>query len=79
MKTFLEWYDSIPGYVEDGIEKDYNKIHENQEISIKKTSTTMNYKIYEINCILQKLSESDLSDKKPTIKELKLWIQTNQL
>ncbi|MGD1835742.1 MAG: hypothetical protein ACPKQO_08465 [Nitrososphaeraceae archaeon] len=75
MRTFLEWYDSIPDY----IKEDNNKIGKNQETTL---SLTMDDKIHEINCILKKLGESNannIDDKKPTVEELKSWIKTNQL
>ena len=76
MRTFLEWYDSIPDYI-----KEDNKIGKNQETS-SSLSLTMDDKIHEINCILKKLVESNannIDDKKPTVEELKSWIKTNQL
>ncbi|MGD1836523.1 MAG: hypothetical protein ACPKPY_00510 [Nitrososphaeraceae archaeon] len=76
MRTFLEWYDSIPDYI-----KEDNKIGKNQETT-SSLSLTMDDKIHEINCILKKLVESNannIDDKKPTVDELKSWIKTNQL
>lgn len=54
----------------------YNSIPDN----IKK-DTTKNYdKIYEINKILKKLEESDeMKNQKPSIEELKNWIETKQI
>ncbi|MGD1836856.1 MAG: hypothetical protein ACPKPY_02205 [Nitrososphaeraceae archaeon] len=75
MRTFLEWYDSIPDYIKEDNEIGKN----NQETTL---SLTMDDKIHEINCILKKLGESkndDIDDKKPTVEELKSWIKTNQL
>ena len=81
MRTFLEWYDSIPDYIKDDIEEN-KKIGKNQETS-SSLSLTMDDKIHEINCILKKLGESNdnnnIDDKKPTVEELKSWIKTNQL
>ena len=60
MRTFQEWYNSIP----------YNLKEHNQN----------NGKIYEINKILKKLEESEeLKNKKPTVEEIKHWINTNQI
>ena len=76
VRTFLEWYNSIPEYIKEEIDNDNKEKNEN-EITI---SSTMDDKIYEINCILKKIVESNnMCDKKPTIEELKSWIQTNQL
>jgi len=51
MKTFLEWYHPIPEYNKEEIDN-YNKEKNKNEITI---SSTMNEKIYEINCLLKKL------------------------
>ncbi|MGD1834463.1 MAG: hypothetical protein ACPKQO_01935, partial [Nitrososphaeraceae archaeon] len=72
----LEWYNSIPEYIKEEIDNENKEENEN-EITV---SSTMNDKIYEINCILKKIVESNnMGDKKPTIEELKSWMQTNQL
>ncbi|MGD1837840.1 MAG: hypothetical protein ACPKPY_07255 [Nitrososphaeraceae archaeon] len=76
MRTFLEWYHSIPDYIKEEINNENKEENEN-EITV---SSIMNDKIYEINCILKKITESNnMGDKKPTIEELKSWMQTNQL
>ena len=76
MRTFLEWYNSIPESIKEEIDNDNKNKNENELI----VSSTINNKIYEINCILKKISESNnICDKKPTIEELKSWMQTNQL
>ena len=71
VRTFLEWYHSIPEYIKEEIDNENKEENEN-EITV---SSTMNDKIYEINCILRKISESNnMGDKKPTIEELKSWM-----
>ena len=76
VRTFLEWYNSIPEYFKDEIDN-YNREKNENEITV---SPTINDKIYEVNCILKKIAESNnMCDKKPTIEELKSWMQTNQL
>ncbi|MGD1836774.1 MAG: hypothetical protein ACPKPY_01795 [Nitrososphaeraceae archaeon] len=60
MRTFLEWYNSVPEY-------------------IKKENKT-NDKICEINYILKKIVKyEELDNKKPTIEELRNWVNTKQI
>ena len=62
VRIFLEWYNSIPEYFKEEI--DYYNMEKNEnEITV---SSTMNDKIYEVNCILKKIAESNNRCNKKT-------------
>ena len=70
MRTFFQWWNTLPDNVKDNFVKEQN--NENNQIS-DKTS--------QINQVLKKFefTNYDMNFKKPTIEELKNWIETNQL
>jgi hypothetical protein len=70
MRTFFQWWNTLPDNVKDNFVKEQS--NENNQIS-DKTS--------QINQVLKKFefTNYDMNFKKPTIEELKNWIETNQL
>jgi hypothetical protein len=69
MRTFFQWWNALPDNLKDKFVKAQSD--ENNQIS-DKTSR--------INEVLKfKFINDDMNDKKPTLEELKNWIETNQL
>ena len=70
MRTFFQWWNDLPDNLKDQFVKEQN--NENNQIS-DKTSR--------INDVLKKFEfiNDDMNYKKPSIEELKYWIETNQL
>lgn len=70
MRTFFQWWNALPDTLKDKFVKAQS--NENNQIS-DKTSR--------INEVLKKFKfiNDDMNDKKPTLEELKNWIETNQL
>jgi hypothetical protein len=70
MRTFFQWWNTLPDNLKDNFVKEQS--NENNQIS-NKTSR--------INEVLKKFefTDYDMNFKKPTIEELKNWIETNQL
>jgi hypothetical protein len=69
MRTFFQWWNALPDNLKDKFVKAQS--NENNQIS-DKTSR--------INEVLKfKFINDDMNDKKPTVEELKNWIETNQL
>jgi len=69
MRTFFQWWNALPDNLKDKFIKAQS--NENNQIS-DKTSR--------INEVLKfKFINDDMNDKKPTLEELKNWIETNQL
>lgn len=70
MRTFFQWWNDLPDNLKDQFVKEQNK--ENNQI-LDKTSR--------INDVLKKFEfiNDDMNYKKPSIEELKYWIETNQL
>ena len=70
MRTFFQWWNALPDNLKDKFVKAQS--NENNQIS-DKTSR--------INEVLKKFKfiNADMNDKKPTLEELKNWIETNQL
>jgi hypothetical protein len=69
MRTFFQWWNALPDNLKDKFVKAQS--NENNQIS-DKTSR--------INEVLKfKFINDDMNDKKPTLEELKNWIETNQL
>lgn len=70
MRTFFQWWNSLPDDLKDKFVK--SQSNENNQISNK---------TIRINEVLKKFefANDDINDKKPTLEELKNWIETNQL
>jgi hypothetical protein len=70
MRTFFQWWNALPDNLKDQFVKEQS--NENNQIS-DKTSR--------INVVLKKFEfiNDDMKYKKPSIVELKYWIETNQL
>ena len=70
MRTFFQWWNALPDSLKDQFDKEQSD--ENNQIS-DKTSR--------INVVLKKFEfiKDDMKYKKPSIAELKYWIETNQL
>lgn len=70
MRTFFQWWNSLPDDLKDKFVK--LQSNENNQISNK---------TIRINEVLKKFefANDDINDKKPTLEELKNWIETNQL
>jgi len=69
MRTFFQWWNALPDNLKDKFVKAQS--NENNQI-LDKTSL--------INEVLKfKFINDDMNDKKPTLEELKNWIETNQL
>lgn len=70
MRTFFQWWNDLPDNLKDQFVKEQN--NENNQI-LDKTSR--------INDVLKKFEfiNDDMNYKKPSLKELKYWIETNQL
>ena len=70
MRTFFQWWNALPDNLKDQFVKEQN--NENNQI-LDKTSR--------INDVLKKFEfiNDDMNYKKPSIEELKYWIETNQL
>ena len=70
MRTFFQWWNALPDNLKDKFVKAQS--NENNQISDK---------TYQINEILKKFefTKDNINFKKPTLEELKNWIETNQL
>lgn len=70
MRTFFQWWNALPDSLKDQFVKEQSD--ENNQI-LDKTSR--------INVVLKKFEfiKDDMKYKKPSITELKYWIETNQL
>ena len=70
MRTFFQWWNALPDNLKDKFVKAQS--NENNQISDK---------TYQINEILKKFefTNDNMNFKKPTLEELKNWIETNQL
>ena len=69
MRTFFQWWNALPDNLKDKFVKAQS--NENNQISDKTAR---------INEVLKfKFINDDMNDKKPTLEELKNWIETNQL
>ena len=70
MRTFFQWWNALPDNLKDKFVKAQS--NENNQISDK---------TYQINEVLKKFefTNDNMNFKKPTLEELKNWIETNQL
>jgi peptidoglycan hydrolase CwlO-like protein len=70
MRTFFQWWNALPDNLKDKFVKAQS--NENNQISDK---------TYQINEVLKKFESTNdnMNFKKPTLEELKNWIETNQL
>jgi hypothetical protein len=70
VRTFFQWWNALPDNLKEQFVKEQS--NENNQIS-DKTSR--------INEVLKKFefTNGDINYKKPSLKELKYWIETNQL